>query len=65
MDDRAGELAAILERAERVHAVVTEKSGGADPDWALLQRMVAAHMVSTTRPSSAAHPASPRTGEQE
>ncbi len=35
MNDRVGELAAILERAERVHAVVTEKSGGADPDWAL------------------------------
>jgi hypothetical protein len=28
-------LAAILERAESVHGVVTERTGGADPDWAL------------------------------
>lgn len=35
MSDRAEQLAAILERAERVHGVVTEKTGGADADWAL------------------------------
>ena len=35
VDDRVTRLASILERAERVHAVVTEKTGGADPDWAL------------------------------
>jgi hypothetical protein len=35
MSDRTELLAVILERAEHVHAVVAEKSGGADPDWAL------------------------------
>jgi hypothetical protein len=34
MEDKE-RLAAILERAEQVHAVVTERTGGADPDWAL------------------------------
>ncbi|HEY5628583.1 MAG TPA: hypothetical protein VIR16_03650 [Candidatus Limnocylindrales bacterium] len=35
MSERAERLAAILERAEHVHGVVTEKTGGADADWAL------------------------------
>jgi len=35
MSDRNELLARILERAEHVHAVVAEKTGGADPDWAL------------------------------
>jgi len=35
MSDRTDQLAGILERAEHVHAVVAEKTGGADPDWAL------------------------------
>jgi hypothetical protein len=35
MSDRTERLAGILEQAERVHAVVTEKTGGADADWAL------------------------------
>jgi hypothetical protein len=35
MSDQAERLAAILTRAEHVHGVVTEKSGGADADWAL------------------------------
>jgi hypothetical protein len=35
MSDRIERLAGILERAEHVHAVVSEKTGGADPDWAL------------------------------
>jgi len=35
MSDRTELLAGILERAEHVHAVVAEKTGGADPDWAL------------------------------
>jgi hypothetical protein len=35
MSDRTEALAGILERAEHVHAVVSEKTGGADPDWAL------------------------------
>jgi len=33
--DRTEPLASILERAHHVHAVVAEKTGGADPDWAL------------------------------
>ena len=35
MDDRIEPLAKTLERAEHVHGVVTEKTGGADADWAL------------------------------
>jgi len=35
MSDQTEQLAGILERAEHVHAVVSEKTGGADPDWAL------------------------------
>ncbi len=35
MSDRIELLAGILQRAELVHGVVTEKTGGADPDWAL------------------------------
>jgi hypothetical protein len=35
MIDRTEQLAEILERAHHVHAVVAEKTGGADPDWAL------------------------------
>jgi len=35
MSDRTEQLAGILERAKGVHAVVAEKTGGADPDWAL------------------------------
>jgi hypothetical protein len=35
MGDRAEQLAEILERAETVHGVVAQKTGGADPDWAL------------------------------
>lgn len=35
MSDRTERLAGILERAEHVHAVVAEKTGGADADWAL------------------------------
>jgi hypothetical protein len=35
MDDRTDRLAGILERAHKVHAVVAERSGGVDPDWAL------------------------------
>jgi hypothetical protein len=33
--DRVDQLAEILERAHHVHAVVTEKTGGDDPDWPL------------------------------
>jgi len=35
MGDRTEQLARILERAKDVHMVVTEKTGGADPDWTL------------------------------
>lgn len=35
MSERTELLAGILERAEHVHGVVTEKTGGADADWAL------------------------------
>ena len=35
MSDRTELLAGILERVHHVHAVVAEKTGGADPDWAL------------------------------
>jgi hypothetical protein len=35
MTDDADRLAAILERAEQVHGVVTERTGGVDADWAL------------------------------
>jgi hypothetical protein len=35
MGDRVEWLAGILERAEHVHWVVAEKTGGADADWAL------------------------------
>lgn len=35
MDERIERLAAVLERAEHVHGVVTARTGGADPDWAL------------------------------
>ena len=33
--DRVDRVAVILERAHHVHAVVTEKTGGVDPDWPL------------------------------
>jgi hypothetical protein len=35
MTERAVRLAATLERAEHVHGVVSERTGGADPEWAL------------------------------
>jgi hypothetical protein len=35
MGDRTELLAGVLERAEHVHAVVAEKTGGVDADWAL------------------------------
>lgn len=35
MTERTDRLAATLERAERVHGVVTERTGGADGEWAL------------------------------
>jgi hypothetical protein len=35
MIDPEDRLAAVLERAHHVHAVVTERTGGVDPDWAL------------------------------
>ncbi len=35
MAEQVDRLAQILERAEAVHGVVTEKTGGADADWAL------------------------------
>lgn len=35
MTERTDRLAATLERAERVHGVVTERAGGKDPEWAL------------------------------
>ena len=35
MVDRKERLASILERAEQIHGIVTERTGGADPDWAL------------------------------
>lgn len=35
MGDRIEQLAGILARAKHVHGVVTEKTGGADADWAL------------------------------
>ena len=35
MDDRTDRLAGILERAHEVHAVVTRRTDGVDPDWAL------------------------------
>lgn len=35
MAEQAERLAATLERAEHVHAVVSERTGGADPEWAL------------------------------
>jgi hypothetical protein len=33
--DQLARLAVILQRAHHVHAVVTEKTGGDDPDWPL------------------------------
>lgn len=33
--EREIRLAAVLEEAERVHGIVTAKTGGQDPDWAL------------------------------
>ncbi len=33
--EQAARLAATLERAEHVHGVVTERTGGADTEWAL------------------------------
>ena len=33
--DRTDALAGILERAHHVHAMVAEKTGGVDADWAL------------------------------
>ncbi len=35
MTDKTRAIAAILERAEHVHGVVTEKTQGRDEDWAL------------------------------
>ena len=35
MAEQLTRLATILEEAEHVHAVVSRKTGGADPDWAL------------------------------
>ena len=35
MDDRTDRLAGILEQAHEVHAVVTRRTDGVDPDWAL------------------------------
>lgn len=35
MNEKASRLAAVLDRAEQVHGIVTERAGGADPDWAL------------------------------
>jgi len=35
MTGQVDRLAEILERAHEVHGVVTERTGGADPDWAL------------------------------
>jgi hypothetical protein len=35
MDDRTDRLAGILEQAHVVHAVVTQRTGGVDLDWAL------------------------------
>jgi hypothetical protein len=35
MTDRIARLAGILEQAKKVHEVVSEKTGGTDPDWAL------------------------------
>ncbi len=35
MTDRTGQLAAVLERAEQVHGVVSERTAGDDPEWAL------------------------------
>lgn len=35
MDDRTDRLAAILEQAHEVHVVVTRRTDGVDPDWAL------------------------------
>jgi hypothetical protein len=33
--ERRDRLASVLDRAHEVHAVVTERAGGADPEWAL------------------------------
>jgi hypothetical protein len=35
MDDRVAQVAGMLEEAEHVHAVVSRRTGGVDPDWAL------------------------------
>jgi hypothetical protein len=35
MDDRVTRVASVLEEAEQVHAVVSRRTAGADPDWAL------------------------------
>lgn len=35
MDERTEQLAAILEQAHEVHAVVARRTDGVDPDWAL------------------------------
>jgi hypothetical protein len=35
LTDDAERLAAILRRAEQVHGVVTERTGGVDAEWAL------------------------------
>jgi hypothetical protein len=35
MTEQIDRLAGILGRAEAVHGVVAERTGGADPDWAL------------------------------
>jgi hypothetical protein len=33
--ERLDRLASVLDRAHEVHAVVTERAGGVDPEWAL------------------------------
>jgi hypothetical protein len=35
MKNQTDRLAGILERAHEVHAIVTERTGGVDADWAL------------------------------
>lgn len=35
MDERVSRLARTLEAAERAHAAISAKTGGADPEWAL------------------------------
>jgi hypothetical protein len=35
MDERTATVASILEEAERAHAAISARTGGADPEWAL------------------------------